>query len=130
MERVWSHHFPNLSLSVKNIYIYFFLILTRSFKFGCSSGYHGQLFDKNKFNYLMQNLILNRLASVCNLKNQEQKGWCAPFCFKINLIKFRFFIFFGQFRTAGNSTPGPPKAEKLAGSRKKKSSNYLKRNAF
>ena len=68
----------------------------------------------------MQNLILNRLASVCNLKNKEQKGLCAPFRFKINLIKFRFLIFFEQFRTAGNSTPGPPKAEKLAGSRGKK----------
>ena len=33
--------------------------------------------------------------------------------------QFRFLIFFGQFQTAGSFIPGPPEAEKLAGSSKK-----------
>ena len=41
---------------------HFSKILNRIFKFGCFSKYHAQIFDKNEFDVLMQNVMLNRLA--------------------------------------------------------------------
>ena len=55
----------------------FFKILNSIFKFGCDSVYNTQFLGKNKFDLPMQNLILSRLATIWNLKNQEQKSSCA-----------------------------------------------------
>ena len=96
MQRFWSHHLPIRSFLITNVF--FFLILTWFFKFCCFSEYHSHIFDKNKFDFPNQNLILNWF--VCH------------FLF--------FFIFSGKFRAAENSTPGTSKAEKWIGWGKKK----------
>ena len=74
----------------------FFFILTHIFRFGYFSGYHTQTFGKYKFDCPMH-----------------------------NLIKFRFSVFTGQFKTVGNCITRPPEAEKLVASGEKKSSKYL-----
>lgn len=61
---------PLFNLSVTKV-SFFFLTLTRIFKFRCFSGYYAHIFDKNKFYFPMQTLILNRFASIWNLKNQK-----------------------------------------------------------
>ena len=55
----------------------FFLISTHFFNFGCFSRYHAHIFDKNKFDFPMQNLILNRLVSIGKFKNQNNKAHVA-----------------------------------------------------
>ena len=60
----WSHHFPIWRLSIANVFL--FLILTRIFKFQVSLLFwvpHPH-FDKNKFDFPMQKLILNRLTPI------------------------------------------------------------------
>ena len=54
--------------------VHFSKILSRIFKFGCFSRYHAQVFDENMSQFLMQNLMLNRLAPIGNSKNKNQKG--------------------------------------------------------
>ena len=66
-------------------------------------------------------------------KSKPKKLVChflfALFCFGTNLIKSRL-IFFGQFWMAGNSTPGPSKAEKLVGSGLKKKVRLSQEECF
>ena len=73
----------------------------------------------------MQNLILNRLGTNLKSKKSKPKKLVFPFLFALfhfrtDLIKFGFLIFSGWLQTAEKFTPGRPKAEKLAGSGKKK----------
>ena len=46
-------------------------ILTRFFKFGCFSLYQAYIFEKNKWHFLMQNLMLSRLAPISNPANEN-----------------------------------------------------------
>ena len=55
---------------------HFRTILTWIFKFGCFSRYHAYIVTPIKirtFDYLKQNLILNRLATISNSKSKNQK---------------------------------------------------------
>ena len=54
-------------------------VLTRILKFGCFSWYHTFIFENNKWNFLMQNLMLNRLAPIPNPKNEKAKSSYALF---------------------------------------------------
>ena len=65
--------------------------LTQIFKFSCFSWYHAYIFEKNELDFLMQNLMLNRLAPIFNHKKEKGKA-CLPFYSETNLIKC--FIFF------------------------------------
>ena len=67
------------SFAAKDHKGHFRKILTQIFKFGYFSWYHAYSFEKNKLDFLMQNLILNRLAPISNLKNEEAKSSHAPF---------------------------------------------------
>ena len=49
-------------------------MLTRIFKFGCFSWYHAYIFEKNKLDFLMQNLMVNLLAPISNPKNEKGKA--------------------------------------------------------
>ena len=52
-------------------------VLTRILKFGCFSCYHAYIFENNKLNFLMQNLMLNRLAPISSPKNEKAKSLFA-----------------------------------------------------
>ena len=83
----------------------------------------------------MQNLILSWLAPISNLGNEKQRlMWhflFGLFRFLPILIKFTFLIFMDTSgRRMGNFFPDPGDGEKLAGTFKKKSSQYLNRNYF
>ena len=47
------------------------------FKFGCFSWYHAHFSKKGELDYLMQNLMLNRLAPIPNPKNEKAKSLYA-----------------------------------------------------
>ena len=49
------------------------------FKFGRFSWYCTYIFEKNEFDYLMQNLMLNRQAPISNFKNEKAKCSFALF---------------------------------------------------
>ena len=76
MQKVRSLHMPVLSLSVLKVV---FLISNHFFKFGCFSRYHSHFLEKNEFDFLVQNLILNSLAQFLNPKCERQKSWCDIF---------------------------------------------------
>ena len=58
--------------------------LTRIFKFSCFSFVNTPIFLKKKqLNFLMKNLMLNRLAPISNPKERA----CAPLYSETNLIK-------------------------------------------
>ena len=63
---------------------HFTKILTGIFKFGCFSWYHAYIFEKNELDFLMQNLMLDRLAPISNPKNEKGKSLYA-------------FLFWDQF---------------------------------
>ena len=55
----------------------------------------------------MQNLMLNRIKSISNPKNEKEKSSYALFLislfhFENNLIKKRFFLFLDRFGQLGN----------------------------
>ena len=62
LQKVWSQHFPVLRLHAAKII--FKKTLSHFFRFGCFSRCWTYFLVKNKFNFLMQNLILIRLAPV------------------------------------------------------------------
>ena len=57
----------------------FFLIWTHFHKFGCFSRCQTHSSEKNEFQVLVQNLILNRLAQFLNAKYERQKSSCGIF---------------------------------------------------
>ena len=67
-------------------------MLTRIFKFGCFSRYHAYMFEENKLDFLMQNLMLNRLAPISNPKNEKEKSSYSLFQlpFILRTISLRF----------------------------------------
>ena len=72
--------------------------LTQIFKFNCFSWYHTYIFEKNELDFLMQNLMLNRLAPILNRKKEKGKLVCLLFWDQFNYLKvFSFFPnYFGQ----------------------------------
>ena len=52
---------------------HFIKALTRILKFGCFSWYHAYILENNKLNFLMQDLMLNRLAPISNTKNEKAR---------------------------------------------------------
>ena len=81
--------------------------LTQIFKFGCFGSSlvpRLYLFKKNELDFLMQNLMLNRLASISNPKKEKEKSWYAIFyllLFTLSLVSLNkgFFLFFSPFWT-------------------------------
>ena len=72
--------------------------LTQIFKFSCFSWYHAYIFEKNELDFLMQNLMLNRLAPILSRKKEKGKLVCLLFWDQFNYLKvFSFFPnYFGQ----------------------------------
>ena len=87
MQRVWSQHMPVLSLSVTKVV--FFLIFNHFFKFRCFFRYHAPTIEKNEVDFLVQNLILSRMAPVWNFKTLKQKSSCGIFF----MPRFHFWQF-------------------------------------
>ena len=67
----------------------FFKISNHFVKFGCFSRYHTLFFKKNEFDFLVQNLILHRLAPNSNFKTLKQKSSCD----NLFLLCFDFWWF-------------------------------------
>ena len=62
LEKVWSQHFLVLQLYAAKVT--FQKTLSHFFRFGCFSRCWAYFLVKNKFNFLMQNLILTRLSPI------------------------------------------------------------------
>ena len=71
-QKFWSPNFPILLPLVPNN------VSKKKSEFGYFSRCHAHFFEKNKFHFLMQNLILNRLTPF-KIKKEQQKA-CMPFC--------------------------------------------------
>ena len=128
-EPFWSHHMLVLSLSVV-----FFLILKHFFKCGCFSRYHTYFSEKNEFDYLVQNLILNSLAQFFKPKFRKTKKLVRSFLFglfhfRAILIKFGFLVFSDDLGHLGIPLRACRK-QKNQLDLGKKSSSYLKRIRF
>ena len=54
-------------------------ILTRIFKFDYFTWYHAYILEESELDFLMLNLMLNRLAPISNLKNENGKSSYALF---------------------------------------------------
>ena len=110
MQRFRSYNFPIWNLSITNVFFKFQPGFS-SFEFRCFSEYYAHIFDKHKFDFPMQDLILN----WCHQLKIEKKS-------KIKKFLCHFLFFSGQFWGPRNFIPCPSEAEKLIslGKNKKK----------
>ena len=66
--------------------------LTQIFKFGCFSWYQFDIYERNGLDFLLQNLMLNRLAPISNLKNEKAIGSYTLFYMPFFIQGFSSFL--------------------------------------
>ena len=92
--------------------------LTWIFKFGCLFWYHAYIFEENKLDFLIQNLMLNRLTPISNPKKEKGKSSYALFQLLFFILRpvslnKGFFLFSGPFWAVRNFLPIRSEAEQL-----------------
>ena len=85
-------------------------------------------FSNAEFNSASIDTNLNKIEATA--RKLEYPFLFALLHFLANLIKFMFFVFLNPSGHVGKFFPDPGDGEKLAGTFKKKSSQYLNRNYF